>query len=606
MTLIITLLRESADLSQVEPVETPVGPLEETLFALLPAIQEFVDDPSAAAALHPTIDVDGEESPWPLRRHEDFYEPLLRAGIQYALQSKFSELQAEGNFETTPIADGPTYPSIWNPRLDDWDHIDGAAIQLVIGLPLAPTSDGNGVKFLDDPLLPPALRGLVDPAMDQLLQLAPMGWRYLFNLHVEERLGEVVRECRYCFQAGALEELEGLVLFFSRTRSRVLGVLPGSAGVGMTETSPVGPLERSATWLVRWNGLPERLDELCFTLRYLGDPPVVRATTWIVRQAPPVAPAAPFEPGEPGPVPPESATAGDLQALATYEWSYASELARRAELLGEPHAQAKRFFLELDRASNPLGLSPEESQPILRLGEYLANRYRRRALYRQDPEAPANEVGDSLPLPQVEVASWAAEGAHSAELMEQLLLEHFPDGAGGLALDEVREAFERFGGGELTIFGPHGSPNGLNIFCLVELALFLVHSGRKPELWMDLARAFGAACEIYVRSYHLCGGPRSFCAYRVDHNPEGSRAPSQAQRLAVRTAWAGPLPIERYERLLQASLLSDLPEVKEAGVRPLDDFGCEPGLELLPVALRIPLRIDAQARLQRRAPKANP
>ncbi|MHC4376250.1 MAG: hypothetical protein ACYS26_06610 [Planctomycetota bacterium] len=600
MTLIVTLMRESADLSQVEPVEAPVGPLEETLFALLPAIQNFVDDPAAAAALHPAIDVDAEESPWPLRRNQDFYEPLLRAGIQVALQSQLSELQAAGDFETTPIADGWTYPSIWNPRLDDWDHIDGAAIQMVIGLPLAPNPEGNGVKFLNDPLLPPALRGLASPSLDQLLQLAPKGWRYLFNLHVEETLGEEVRECRYCFQPGALEELEGLVLFFSRTRTRMLGILPASGGLALSETSPLGSLEESATWFVRWAGLPERREELCFVLRYIGDPPVLRATTWLVRQAAPVTAAAAFEPGQPGPVPPEAATVGDLKALATYEWTYASELARRLELTAEPHLAAKRFFLELDRASHPLGLTPEAAEPILRLGEYLANRYRRRALYRHDPEAAADATGDSLPLPQVEAATWAAEGAHSAELLEGLLLEHFSDGDGGVALKEVQEAFERFGGGELTIFGPHGSPNGLNIFCFVELALFLVQSGHRPELWMDLLRAFGAACEIYVRSYHLCGGERSFCAYRVEHNPEGSRAPSEAQRLAVRQAWAGPLPVERYERLLQASLLADLPPIEEPGVRPLDDFGCEPGLELLPIALRIPLRLGAQARrLQR-------
>jgi hypothetical protein len=373
----------------------------------------------------------------------------------------------------------------------------------------------------------------------------------------------------------------------------VVGGLSATPGLQLTHAQPLGAPEESSTWIFLWDGVPERQQEVCLRLRYLGDPPVVRATTWLVPQAPPVEPAADPDPEVGAPAPPDEATVADRDVLVTYEWSYAFELERRAALIAEPYLVAKRFFLSLDRASHPQGLAPAEAEPIVRLGEYLANRYNKRALYRQDPQVQPDEDGDSMPLPHVEALTWKADVEHSAELLERLLAEHFPaggEGAGdvaqGVQLDAVREAFERFGGGELTIFGPHGAPNGLNIFCFVELALFLVQSGRKPDLWGELLRAFGASCEIYVRSFHACGGDRSFCAYRVEHNPKGFRAPSDAQRLAIRKAWAGPLPIERYERLLQATLLEDLPPVEQPGVRPLEDIGCEAGVELLPVDLR--------------------
>jgi len=530
MVFIAELIRESRNgLALVSP---PQGALEERLFSIVGRVQQVLDGPQV-----PSVSSAGMTTVAQL--NQDYYPLVARGAFDIAitqLQGGLGGALAGASIPRGSVGLGPIGPSIWDPRNDHWNStVPGASFPLVV----------DQERLLGDALAPERA------SLTYHLNVRPLGGTDPLE-HV----------CAYEFLAPAGLVPEGLVIFFSQTRSVVQGI---GAGREVVRAQPL--VRESSVWSVRWSPDPEAAPRTSLQIRYVGDPPHVRAHTWIALGQPDFAAPAPRSPGSPLPEPPRTALPGQVQDLAAFAVSFDEELALRAALVASAtlHARDKRFFLELDRSTHPAGPAGAQFQM---LGLFLAGRYQDRAA--------RHHLGRSTTPDADEDRSWLPEARAAGDHLRGLLSTHY-DTQGVIDLPAVGDAFERFGGGELTIFDTHGAPNGTNVFCFVELAALLVRLKVDEHLWSALLRLFGTACHVFTGSYHACGAPRAHCAYRVSNNPAGARRPSDQVKADLRRLWTSSAdPVALYDRVVHAALRDDLPP---RGVAPIElaDFGCGRG-----------------------------
>jgi hypothetical protein len=500
--------------------------LESYLLQVREAAQTAVNGPLAASFILSNASTT-------LQRFESYYAPLGDQAIREGVSAV--DVPAElGPVETDPT---DPRPSIWDPRIQNWDFIAGASflMQLLEDGAVVNTGQTEGVK-------------------------------HYLNLRPADLENPPIRECVYCFPASAADEVEGIVLFFTNTRTKVISI--GSSGPLplVNSSDPAFPDEPSA-WTVRWRPNPDLVSPICIAIRYQGDPPHVRTWTWLVDgcEDTPI-PKPVCRPGSSVPAPPDRVHWSQDRDLGAYLMSSDQEFQLRTKLVkgATEFKKDKEFFLEMERVTHDHAPDPQDFSA---LSGYLANRYFRRS--------EAEHFGKHLPVFKEDLQSWRPQAVAAGELLTLLMVKHFPAKGGGIDFEALAGVFERFGGGELTIFATHGSPNGMNIFCFAELAELLVQMGHERETWRPLFEIFVRMCRIYVTSYHLCGiDKRTFCSYRVDHNPTGERAPSESWKQALRSDVGPKQTRHYYNDLVQSALYDEFPWSSKPPQLSLVDTGC--------------------------------
>lgn len=520
---------------RIPPNAAAASALEAHLLALRGLAEDLANQQSAVALTGATT----------LARFTEFYGPVAKSSVQDASLQKPVSTNL-GTFEVWPR---PPIPSIWDPQTNNWDMVDGASVEL----------------FFPQP----ATSGLTEA---EAVEAESGGNTYWLSLSPADQPNPRVRTCEYCFPATSPGKIEGIVLFLTHTRTRIVkitsaGPLPKVLGAEPTFTA------NPSAWTVAWRPDPDQTSPICLQISYTGDPPHVRDWTWLVgwgeddKLPPPVV-----RPGSPYPVAPAHVHVSRTKELGGYVLSMGDEYTLREEEIAAStqHKRDKRFFLAMDRASNP-NTGSAGAQKFTPLATYLANRYVRRA--------ESGAFGPAFFTPEHDLVSWRGQAVAAGNFLTDLMKKKKffkSQGPHGFDLVAVRAAFLRFAGGELTSFGTHGSPNGLNILCFAELADLLVAMQHEPQTWTRLFEIFVDAARIYVSSYHLCGvETRNFCSYRVEHNPDGSRAWREEwkQALAQETtprAWV-------YDALVQAALYDDFEGPNKAPrATKLRDVGCSP------------------------------
>ena len=267
--------------------------------------------------------------------------------------------------------------------------------------------------------------------------------------------------------------------------------------------------------------------------------------------------------------PPHAVSPHQVGPLVQFERTFEQELAHYTALIGsqKTHVREKRFFQELDETTNPKSLPPETGLPIAMLGSYLALRYNVRAELVHFGQPTAY-------LPQ-ELSSWEGIVKPIAAHVQGLMRSHFKGAENGVDLSAVNDAFEKFAGGELTVFETHGAPNGVNFFAFAELAILLTEMDVERAFWAPLIEIFGRTAEVFAGSYHACYAGRTHCAYQVTNNPDGGRHPDDAARATLRKQWSGKDPKAEFGRVVHSALFDD--QLSGPGTTPfsaLVDWGC--------------------------------
>lgn len=581
MSLLVALIRQSADQTLVTPVEKPpFSPVEERLVKLLPTIRQVVADPSSAAKTDPNIDLRAATSPWDRTRHDRYFEPLLRCAILRAIAQEANGIPSDHG-EAFPLVPNGSIPSTWNPVTEAWDPIRGASIAMIVGPSFSPTEDGSDDRWLNDPETRAAPTSSGAPASLDIGEPAPNGVIYVFCLYDDTDVHGPIRECTFEVADGpaeGVETLEGVAILFANTRTRVLSVAEPVAAVELSNPERSTALETDGVWILPWNTPRESVIRSAVVVRYLGDPPVIRSRSFLSRQALPLETFVPAAPGHAIPLPPEFVRPDESKRLSEYRLEYKVEIQHREALIrtSANHKQEKLYFLELDRTTNPLGLEGDHKDKVVHLGGYLAARYMRRSERRQSGQPPvtAGAYSGFLPMPEVEQRTWRARIIDVADLLASQLKMYFPAVGGGIDFAAAGRAYELFGTGKLAVLDTHGVPNGLNVFCFVELALACLELKHEPELWAPMLRCYGVTAELYVRCFRACDSRNTYCAYRIENNPLGGRAPEEGQLLEIRAAWLGPNPTERYEQLLQSALVEDLPGDDDQAAKRFPSIGC--------------------------------
>jgi hypothetical protein len=114
-----------------------------------------------------------------------------------------------------------------------------------------------------------------------------------------------------------------------------------------------------------------------------------------------------------------------------------------------------------------------------------------------------------------------------------LFREFFPDGAGGISLDDFRRGFEQFANGELRNPAVAGQrePNGGFFFLFAEFAFLCVDSKIRDADWTKLLRVFVQTQEIFMHIYRppphrappRVGAPLPACLVDALGNPRPRR-----------------------------------------------------------------------------------
>ena len=515
----------------IPPNATNPSPLESYLLQ----VRKLAEDNAKQVSSQPT----GASS---LARFNSFYGPVAKSSVEFASGQAPTTL---GDFQVWPR---PPIPSIWDPQSQNWDMMDGASVELFYPLK-SNLADTESAKHAD-----------------------PDGNTYWLSLSPADQPNPRVRTCEYCFPATSAGKIEGIVLFLTHTRSRIVKI--GSAGTlpKVLGTEPTIPNEPGA-WTVAWRPDPDQTSPICLQISYTGDPPHVRDWTWLVGWgADDEIPPPVVRPGSPYPPAPSQVHSSRTAELGGYLVSVGDEYTMREEEIAASgkHKTDKKFFLAMDRASNP-NAGSAEAQKFTPLSTYLANRYVRRA--------ESGVFGPAFFTPEHDLVSWREQAVMAGEFLTDLMKKKkFYKSEGPLGFDPaaVRAAFLRFAGGELTSFGTHGSPNGLNILCFAELADLLVAVDYKPDTWTRLFDIFVDTARIYVSSYHLCGvDTHNFCSYRVDHNSDGSRAWREKWKQALTNETTPRASV--YDALVQAALYDDFEGPNRAPrAMNLRDVGCSP------------------------------
>lgn len=446
--------------------------------------------------------------------------------------------ELEGGDDFGPLA---IKESQWSKQIKDWEPIEGAT-----GL----------ITRSDDPQ---------PVAADSVgIELPVDGHHLALTVPRAEAAAEAT--CRWIVD-DVEPRSEGVVLYFHRTRTRILdatGEVAGTPfGAEHGNTSALQGDDWTSVW-IRW-GTPLLANELGVSLRFLGDPPLLRGRTWLLAGAPPAAPAeAPLS------VPPHVADPKDRKVLGTYvatleaEWA---ERAARVEADPDP-APHKLFFTAFDRASHPQS-GGASSETLLALGNYLRVRYLSRAEHAH--------LGRDFTLPPEETAYWGPGVRAAGGLLLDTLAEHYTDKVGEpLPLGLIGAGFLAFSTGELAVFGHHGVPNGVNILSFVELCDLALEVEFEESVFRALRAHYATGCHAFALSYHACDGPRTQCSYRIENNPKGERELPEDMAEQIAARYSGPDIMARYTELVHAMLYDDLPPMDGATTPiPLRDVGCE-------------------------------
>ncbi len=550
MSLTLELVRAHSDFTSFESF-TPgasADPFEKRLKDILTKGKELLPTLPAPANATGSVTLDFQR----------LYEPLLQEVVQQAIAATQPSNLAKAPFW---VVAGKGVRSVLNPEGTGWDPLPGGSIPLY-GV-TSPFAIATGATLLPD------LATAVPPPTQTIV-----GQRYYLTMRPDGAGDPRERVCTYCFPTQNVKDIQGIVLFFSQTRSEVVSIeaLPGGGGGRGPDAlqSTRLPGTKGHVFRVDWRRDPDLTGSICVQVRYVGDPPHVRGFTWLT-DGPRVEIQAPVRTrGGLPPVPPKAVRSVDAAELAVFDVDFAYEMnARRAAVQNSSASKVvredMRFFLELEEKSHTR-VSAANHDAYAAFGSFLANRYLTRAeLYHFRP------LGELDAFPGEEAASWSVPAIATAKMMRKLLEKHYPSSSGGIRFRRVAQAFERFGGGELTVFDTHGAPDGANIFCFVELALLLIELDHDRALWERLLPIFGQACEIFTGSYHLCCGPRTHCSYRVAHNPDGARAATSGIKSDVSKRWAkGQDHAAAYDRLVHAALFDDLPQPGTNGLTTQD------------------------------------
>lgn len=469
-------------------------------------------------------------------------------------------------------------PPIWSVDRggEEWVPLGGASMPLssTVGAG-ATTGPGSNVG--------PGAAGTT-PAFDPSTLLGPAGGvRHYVSVRRTDT-DPTVRSCTHVLRNDTPEVAVGVVFYLTYTRSQLLSVhTTHSAAVNRALQSGLG-----TAWQVShpaWQVAPGGVLEVTF--RFRGDPPHVRALTWLVEDREGVNVPPDLSSPPPPPPPFVYVASGDEQAeaLSNFERTWDEEMALRLakiEAPGATHVAHKRFFYDLDARTSPRApLAPAQALDIQLLGGYLALQVFARA-----------EVQHAGADPQVlshSTESWRKRAPGVADLVRGILLEHYAGHGGGLDVAAVREAFLLFARGELGVLGTHGVPNGTNYFCFAELALLMVQLEHEVAVWRPLFAVFAETSEAYARSFHHCGRRRTTCAYGITGPEHLPRRWTRDQEKGLAAAWSGltfEQTVERYAGVVQAALVDELSGPAASPPLPLPDVGCTGGLHDWPLRHR--------------------
>ena len=416
--------------------------------------------------------------------------------------------------------------------------------------------------------------------------------RLWLSLQVEDD-GDL-QSCTWLHSIQAPEPSYGVVLIFANSRTQIEGVdiadtypLPGGISPHVRAKLPSGqPLNK--VWQISYLSDVFNVNRDCerrvpvpvpIQVTYRGDPPILKDTIWLVSdEAAPETSSSSLALLQDSPPPPAPAVyhvlpefVGDkLNGLANYARSYAEQFDQRQIENGQLDDELQRhaaFFLALDRETAPVpgavpepDLEPEGVDPQTAyrdLGTYLMLQYFVRA------EVLLTENSATLTALSDSVKTWEQYGKTVAGRVKAIMIQHYPGTMEGLDLASMRAGFEAFARGELAIDGVQGVPNGTNYFSFVELGLLMIESNQDGVFWKPVTEVLARTTEIYVRSFHHCGEPWTFCAYGLGHS-EGPQPWSQAERDELDAAWSG-LTTEgwklRYAQVVASALRDEFGEL---------------------------------------------
>lgn len=266
-------------------------------------------------------------------------------------------------------------------------------------------------------------------------------------------------------------------------------------------------------------------------LRFIGDPPYLKAVTWSGSADP-------------------SSCATQHPRAAYVERTFAEELEDRARCVATlegPDRAFGAFFLHLDRETMP---DERSGYAALQLAGYLMLRVMIRA-----EEA---SHGDTPTFHTHELTSWRPVATQIGDQLRWIYLAHFPELA---TCDTARfgAAFERFATGALLAFDTHGVPNGVSYFCFGELALLMLELDHHAEFWRPLVPIFARTSELYAESYHRRDGARSLTSYAVQFGLAGAREQDPCQLERNRKAWEAVVdPTYSFGRIVHAALADEV------------------------------------------------
>ena len=309
------------------------------------------------------------------------------------------------------------------------------------------------------------------------------------------------------------------------------------------------------------------------------DPPLAIEVCWLLTEAPLDLPGmVASASGTSLPILPFMAPYHALKHLLdAYSYSAADLIARRRTLTTDGAAElrvAREYFNALDEMALGAVASdvPSDVASDAAISEttkwydevtrQLVNGWWRRAenlLISPPGGSPADPPSVVGSLEGKERADTILAGEHFLKLLSEEL-------KAGRSFNPVERAFVQFASGQLTFDASEEpylqgllEPNGILMFCFMELACRMVELGVEPFAWKRLQRIFGQACEIFVRCYHAEDGPRRICAYQPFNN-DGQRKPSGLEGSRIRHAWRDAVAEDRFARLVLSALWEEMSE----------------------------------------------
>ena len=401
------------------------------------------------------------------------------------------------------------------------------------------------------------------------------------------------------------DSAKGVVLFFSPGRTRIESVVFENVDPRRTQASQrLFPTQCGSEHLMMFAEPVRPGGSAVATIGFVGDPPQLRKAVFLIDRSDARVPATAtaFDPI------PSVVDCGAIADLNVYRTSFFADLEHREELMNEqasslvvksPQLVDQQFFAALDRLGHPdvpapqkdqaaidFGLSPTVRAELGRLeplAYHLWLRLRKRVRTVGNTGAPPfMDASQSGPERRLELLT-------AGRLLARLFEVFYESDR-----DRIGQAFERFAGGELRVFGKHGVPNGTNFFTFGELAIALSELGGglgEERIVVDLLPVWTRAAEIYARCYHLPKGPRTIAAYTILDNPTGVRRflPKQKAQLNLSYQQLGLTPGDagaaavRFSEVVTAALYDQFggsnPLPSEFADQPPDPDGRSPDCE---------------------------